>query len=104
MARQLPSIFDQFPKGEPVTAEQLELAMEKDHEDRTLAALDRACSPESAGKKPAGEAAGDPAAFGNWDPDLHPRTDTGTFAPAEGAGAGADTHTPSGTSPPTPSH
>lgn len=48
MARKLPSIFDRFPPGVPASADDLEKAMEADHERRTLAALDRA-----AGAKPA---------------------------------------------------
>lgn len=40
--RRLPSIFDEFPVGTPVTLDALEVAMAADAERRTLAALDRA--------------------------------------------------------------
>ena len=40
--RRLPSIFDGFPPGTPLSLDALELAMGRDTERRCLAALDRA--------------------------------------------------------------
>jgi hypothetical protein len=50
----LPSIFDAFPPGTPLTLEALEDAMAADFERRTLAALDRALDRLAGGANPGG--------------------------------------------------
>ena len=40
--RRLASVFDQFPSNTPLSLDELELAMSRDIERRSLAALDRA--------------------------------------------------------------
>lgn len=47
--RRLPSIFDQFPAGTPVTLDALETAMAANTERRILAVLDRVLARRSDG-------------------------------------------------------
>ena len=60
-SRRLPSVFDTFSPGTPLSLDDLELAMSRDTERRALAALDRALARLAAPVLPTPHSLGPPS-------------------------------------------